>query len=58
MSTTVTFRPLDDRGVEILDELEVNSVPPCRWSLNTGARSYWINAQGAPQDGYPAAFTG
>jgi len=26
------------------------------WDLRTGARSDWINAQGAPQDGYPAAL--
>ena len=47
---------VDERGTEILDELEADSVPPFRWSLDTGARSYWINAQGAPQDGYLAAL--
>ncbi len=56
MSTTVTLTPLDDRGREILDELEAIATPPFRWSDRTGARSYWINADGAPADGYEAAL--
>lgn len=56
MSTTLTIVPLDDRGVELLDRLEVEATPPFRWDLDTGARSYWINAQGAPADGYEAAL--
>jgi len=43
-------------GTEILDELEGIGPPAFRWDLDTGARSYWENAQGAPQDGYPAAL--
>jgi hypothetical protein len=46
MSTTLTLTPLDDRGTEILDELEAVATPPFRWCSRTGARSYWINAQG------------
>ena len=54
MSTTLTLTPLDDRGREILDRLEASAIPPFRWNEYTGARSYWINAQGAPADGYEA----
>ena len=54
--TTLTLTPSDERGTEILDELEAKSVPPFRWNLSTGVRSYWENAQGAPQDGYRAAL--
>ena len=56
MSTTLTLTPLDDRGREILDQLEADAPPPFRWSERTGARSYWINADGAPADGYEAAL--
>jgi hypothetical protein len=56
MSTTPTLTPLDDRGREILDQLEADATPPFRWSERTGARSYWVNGQGAPEDGYPAAL--
>jgi len=41
---------------EILDRLEVDAPPPFGWSERTGERSYWINAQGAPPDGYEAAL--
>jgi hypothetical protein len=54
VSTTVTFTPLDDRGREILDQLEARTTPAFRWSDRTGARSYWINVEGAPTDGYEA----
>jgi hypothetical protein len=57
-TTTVTFTPLDDRGGEILDRLEAEATPPFHWDGRTGARSYWINAQGAPPDGYEAALDG
>ena len=56
MSTTVTFTPLDDRGREIIDQLEASATPPFRHNDRTGARSYWINAEGAPADGYEAAL--
>ena len=56
MSTTLTLTPRDDRGREILDQLEAGSMAPFRWSERTGERSYWINAQGAPADGYEAAL--
>ena len=56
MSTTLTLTPLDDRGREILDQLEADSPMPFRWSERTGERSYWINAQGAPADGYETAL--
>ena len=56
MSTTLTFKPLTDRGLEILDRLEKTSTPAFRTDLGTGARSYWRNAQGAPSDGYEAAL--
>jgi hypothetical protein len=56
VSTTLTLTPLDDRGREILDRLEASATPAFRWSDRTGARSYWINAQGAPADGYEAAL--
>jgi hypothetical protein len=49
-------RALDDRGREILDLLESEATPPFRWDGRTGARCYWINAQGAPPDGYEAAL--
>ncbi len=39
-----------------LGELEVDAPPPFRWNTQTGARSCWINAQGAPADGYEAAL--
>jgi hypothetical protein len=55
MSTTVTLRPLDGQGVALLDELE-----PARrrrsGRTSAPARPYWMNAHGAPQDGYPAAL--
>jgi hypothetical protein len=56
MSTTLTLTPRDDCGREILDQFEADATPPFRWSERTGARSYWINAQGAPPDGYEAAL--
>ena len=56
VSTTVTLSRRDDRGREILDRLEPSAIPPFRWSDWTGARSYWINAQGTPADGYEAAL--
>ena len=56
MSTTLTLTPLDDRGREILDEREAGGPMPFRWIERTGERSYWINAQGAPEDGYEAAL--
>jgi hypothetical protein len=56
VSTTLALTPLDDRGREILDQLEADATPPFRWSERTGARSYWMNAQGAPPDGYEAAL--
>jgi hypothetical protein len=56
VTTTATFTPRDDRGVELLDELEREAPPAFRWNLSTGARSYWTNAQGAPSDGYQAAL--
>jgi len=56
VSTTLTLTPLNDRGAKILDELEADSVPPFRWNLSTGARSYWTSADGAPEHGYPAAL--
>ena len=55
VSTTLTLTPPDDRGREILVQLEAGTTP-FRWSDRTGARSYWINAQGAPPDGYEAAL--
>jgi hypothetical protein len=57
MSTTLTLTPLDDRGTEILDQLKAASIPPFQWDGRTGARCYWINAQGAPVDGYEAALS-
>ena len=54
VSTTVTLIPLDNLGRRILDRLDANTVPPYRWNHKTGARSYWINADGAPADGYEA----
>jgi hypothetical protein len=45
-----------DRGRAILDQLEADAPPPFRWSERTGARSYWVNAQGAPSAGYEAAL--
>ncbi len=54
VSTTLTLTPLDGRGREILDRLETSSTLPFRLNDLTGARSYWINADGAP-DGYEAA---
>ena len=56
MSTTLTLTPRDDRGREILDQLEASSTPPFRTSERTGERSYWINADTAPADGYEAAL--
>ena len=56
MSTTATFTPRDDRGVELLDELEREAPAPFRLNLDTGARSYWIHADSAPPDGYEAAL--
>ena len=56
VSTTVKLTPLDDRGRELLDRLEAGTTPPFRWDDRTGARSYWINADGAPTDGYEAAL--
>jgi hypothetical protein len=53
VSTTVTLIPLDDRGREI-DQLEATAPAAFRWSDRTGARSYWINADGVPADGYEA----
>ena len=58
MSTTLTLTPLDDRGREILDRLEAVTTPPFRWDDRTGARSYWISADGAPPDGYEAELDG
>ena len=56
VSTTLTLTPLDGRGREILDQLEAGTTPPFRLYDRTGARSYWINADGAPTDGYDAAL--
>ena len=39
-----------------IEEFSTSSTPPFRWSDRTGARSYWINADGAPTDGYEAAL--
>ena len=52
--TTLTLTPLDDRGREILDQIEASAIPPFRWNDRTGARSYWTKAQGAPPGGYDA----
>ena len=54
VSTTVTLTPRDNRGREILDQLEASSIPPFRYNDRTGARSYWTNAQEAPTGGYEA----
>jgi hypothetical protein len=54
MSTEATFAPTDERGSEILDAMEAESISPFRWHIETDARSYWINAQGAPADGFEA----
>jgi hypothetical protein len=48
--------PLDDRGREILDLLEAVAPPPFKWSYETGARSFWVNAQGTPAGGYESAL--
>ena len=56
-TTTVTIRPLDERGIEILDALDANTTPAFRWNLTTGQRSYSLNAAGAPSDGYEAVLT-
>ena len=56
MSTTLILTPSEDRGVAILDALEADSVAAFCCHMDTGARSYWVNAAGAPQDGYPAAL--
>jgi hypothetical protein len=45
VSTSLTLTPLDERGTELLDELERAHTPPFLWDDRTGARSYWINAQ-------------
>ena len=54
VSTTLTLTPLDDRGREILNRFEAGATTPFRYSDRTGARSYWINADGVPADGYEA----
>ena len=40
VSTTLTLTPLDDRGREILDQLEASTTLPFRLNDRTGARSY------------------
>ena len=49
--------PGDDvRGRQVRARVLDGFPAPFRWSERTGERSYWINAQGAPADGYEAAL--
>jgi hypothetical protein len=38
-----------------LDHEHTPATPPFRWSVRTGERTYWTNAQGAPEEGTYAA---
>lgn len=49
VSSTLILTPKDNRGVEIMDELETKAIPPFRWNTATGARSYWRNDMYAPK---------
>jgi hypothetical protein len=48
----LALQPLTDRGSEILDAMEAETTSPFRWSMETGARSYWINGHGVPDGGF------
>jgi hypothetical protein len=54
VSTTLTLTPLNDRGRELLDQLDASATPPFRYNDRTGARSYWRSADGVPSGGYEA----
>lgn len=48
MLSTLILTPRDDRGVEILDEMERETPAPFRWNDRTGARSYALRGDFAP----------
>lgn len=53
MAAQITLQPHDDRGREILDELEQETGElPFRTNNATGSREYYLNAQDVDTSGF------
>lgn len=54
MSADVHFQPLDDRGKELLDQLEERTEKRPYLQNDSGERAYWLEAQEVGVDGFDA----